>query len=561
MPIDISALPDYPALKQIQEALWGHGETRGAAVMVGAGFSQNARLASNIGRRPPLWHHFEREMAGRLYPGSQAAHDPLKLAEEYKAALGQHALDGLIRKLVPDDQWTPGDLHERLLSLPWADVLTTNWDTLLERTELPNPDRTYEVVRTIADIARTRAPRIVKLHGSLPSHTPFIFTEEDFRRYPQRFAPFVNLAQQVLLENELCLFGFSGDDPTRAVTRGLKLHEAGVLTSAEASRLAEAVWSRREGEDGLPADLDLYPFVLLILPEPVTVDTAAVFDRCVVQPALRGQLSDVGLSGVQWAGSHPETSRYVLSDTDAVAIFDAAMAWRPIRDDDDDGLDLASRGDQDMDQAIGDCLSWGVLPRLSVGALDAERCGLWISRIESGQAPALLQTAHQLARLHPPATPRAVAAVRRGLASRNDNTAVFAVWAIHRFLLAQKAGNAEVPAVLRSDIATMCAFRRDGVLSQALWCARQLLLAGLFDGAERRQVIEGLAFLLTELRYDNWDEADPRTKSLSLHRAQCVLLAEALLAYGEEDPAVHAWIAEREADPFPEVRFASPQTD
>lgn len=213
MPIDVSTLPDYPAFKQIQEALWGHGETRGAAVMVGAGFSQNARLASGTGRKPPLWRTFEREMAERLYPGSKVAHDPLKLAEEYKAALGQHALDGLIRKLVPDEQWSPGHLHERLLSLPWADVLTTNWDTLLERTELPNPDRAYEIVRTLADIARTRAPRIVKLHGSLPSHTPFIFTEEDFRRYPQRFAPFVNLAQQVLLENELCLLGFSGDDP------------------------------------------------------------------------------------------------------------------------------------------------------------------------------------------------------------------------------------------------------------------------------------------------------------------------------------------------------------
>ena len=50
--------------------------------------------------------------------------------------------------------------------------------------------------------ARTRAPRIVKLHGTFPSLEPFIFTEEDFRSYPREFAPFVNLAQQVLLENE-----------------------------------------------------------------------------------------------------------------------------------------------------------------------------------------------------------------------------------------------------------------------------------------------------------------------------------------------------------------------
>jgi hypothetical protein len=47
----------------------------------------------------------------------------------------------------------------------------------------------------------------------MPSNRPFILTEEDFRAYPVKFAPFVNLAQQVLLENELCLLGFSGDDP------------------------------------------------------------------------------------------------------------------------------------------------------------------------------------------------------------------------------------------------------------------------------------------------------------------------------------------------------------
>lgn len=206
-------LPDYPAIRQIQESLWGRGEIRGAAVMVGAGFSRFSELDSDTGRMPPLWSTFQAEMAAQLYPGEQREFDALKLAEEYRAALGQHALDALIRKMVPDEQWSPGNLHKRLLSLPWADVLTTNWDTLLERTSLPDPDSRYEVVRTPSDIGRTRPPRIVKLHGSLPSHTPFIFTEEDFRTYPRKFAPFVNLAQQVLLENELCLLGFSGDDP------------------------------------------------------------------------------------------------------------------------------------------------------------------------------------------------------------------------------------------------------------------------------------------------------------------------------------------------------------
>jgi len=152
-------------------------------------------------------------MARQLGNASHNLSSPLRLAEEYRALLGQAALDALIRDFVPDTQWVPGDAHARLLELPWSDVLTTNWDTLLERTASDTTERSYEVVLTPTDIARTRSPRIVKLHGSLPSHTPFIFTEEDFRTYPRRFAPFVNLAQHVLLENELLLLGFSGDDP------------------------------------------------------------------------------------------------------------------------------------------------------------------------------------------------------------------------------------------------------------------------------------------------------------------------------------------------------------
>jgi hypothetical protein len=206
----VEDLPDYPALKQLLRALWSLGEGRGAAVMVGAGFSCTALRDAPDTPKPPLWPDFAKRMAMELGEGSSS--DPLKLAEEYHAELGQPALDTLIRTLVPDAVWRPGTLHEKLLGLPWADVLTTNWDTLLERGQPSDPSRTYELVLTPADIPRARAPRIVKLHGSLPSG-PFIFTAEDFRTYPRRYAPFVNLAQQVLLENDLCLIGFSGDDP------------------------------------------------------------------------------------------------------------------------------------------------------------------------------------------------------------------------------------------------------------------------------------------------------------------------------------------------------------
>ncbi len=244
--MNITDLPDFPAIRQIQGALWRTGETRGAAVMVGAGVSRSAELAADNSRVPPLWSDFTQVMEKQLYPSGGAPSDPLRLAEEYRAALGAPALEGLIFDLVRDTEWLPGLLHRKLLCLPWSDVLTTNWDTLLERAAAINTSQTYDTVRSVADIPRTRAPRIVKLHGSMPSNRPFIFTEEDYRAYPTTFAPLVNLTQQVLLENELCLIGFSGDDPNflkwsgwvrdqlGAATR--RIHLIGVLNISPARR-------------------------------------------------------------------------------------------------------------------------------------------------------------------------------------------------------------------------------------------------------------------------------------------------------------------------------------
>ena len=74
-------------------------------------------------------------------------------------------------------------------------------------------DRTFSVVRDMDEIPLAHKPRIVKLHGSLPAQFPLIFTEEDYRTYPTKFAPFVNTVQQAMMETVFCLIGFSGNDP------------------------------------------------------------------------------------------------------------------------------------------------------------------------------------------------------------------------------------------------------------------------------------------------------------------------------------------------------------
>ena len=195
---------------------------------------------------------------------------PARIATEYEAEFGRLALEDVIRTQVPDGDYEPGPLHEALLRLPWRDIFTTNYDTLLERTCVP--DRTYSAVVSENDLPQAVAPRIIKLHGSFDGKSRLISTEDDYRTYPKDFPVFVNTVQQSLIENVLVLVGFSGEDT---------------------NFLAWTGWIR----DNLGKDS---PSIYLIVPPDRNVSSIAVSNQRGVTPIF---LSDV--SGANALGQTP----------------------------------------------------------------------------------------------------------------------------------------------------------------------------------------------------------------------------------------------------------------
>ena len=212
------SIADQSHINRVRDALWQRS-VGGASVMIGSGFSRNALKARPDANDPPTWRDVAKAVYDKLYPQGgdsdlgTATSDFLRLAQEYEAAFGRGVLHSFLRELIRDDDFSPGKIHTRLLSLPWRDVFTTNWDTLLERSRISGAGRAYSVVQNMDEIPLANRPRIVKLHGSFPSDFPLIFTEEDYRTYPTKFAPFVNTVQQAMMETVFCLIGFSGDDP------------------------------------------------------------------------------------------------------------------------------------------------------------------------------------------------------------------------------------------------------------------------------------------------------------------------------------------------------------
>ena len=215
--------PEQSHINRIRDALWQR--RGGASIMVGAGISINAEKGRPDADEPPTWYDVTNALSDELYPqdasrirpNSDGAVSPAesftKLTQEYEAARGRSDLHRFLQNLVRDYDLKPADIHKRLLRLPWCDVFTTNWDTLLERTLSAVTERKYSIVRNKDEIPLAARPRIVKLHGSFPAHFPLICTEEDYRTYPRDFAPFVNTVQQSMMETVFCLIGFSGNDP------------------------------------------------------------------------------------------------------------------------------------------------------------------------------------------------------------------------------------------------------------------------------------------------------------------------------------------------------------
>lgn len=191
-------------LEEIAERLAaGH-----ATVMVGAGFSKNASDEF------PDWETLRLAFYKRLNDEKLKIDSTcMKLASLIDASFGRNELEMIIRDCIPDQKYNPSNVHLKLLKLAWVDVFTTNYDTLLERANNQIPLINYEKINSYEKILKSKSPRIIKLHGCINSKSKLIITEEDYNSYSENFPFFENTIRQSLLENIICLIGFSGDDP------------------------------------------------------------------------------------------------------------------------------------------------------------------------------------------------------------------------------------------------------------------------------------------------------------------------------------------------------------
>ena len=139
----------------------------------GAGFSKNAEKIAMTDKKFLDWNKLSDKFYEAVYgenkkPGKEY-NSSLRLAQEVEISLGRPKLEKIIKNAVPDMEYAPSQLYIRMLELPWKDIFTTNYDTLLERAAEKVTKRRYNVVVSQNDLINSAdATRIVKLHGSFP---------------------------------------------------------------------------------------------------------------------------------------------------------------------------------------------------------------------------------------------------------------------------------------------------------------------------------------------------------------------------------------------------------
>ena len=186
-------------IKEIQEA---SAQNR-LVVFVGAGASCDAGV--------PLWNGLVSQMAKVLPQEIQAKYDNLQLAQLVRETSDEKAYYASVRKHLLQNATCPNAIHDGILELDPACIITTNYDTLLEEAALKK-NQQFWVVSKDSDLPQNHGERLlVKMHGDLVNEN-IVLTENDYYDYSRNF-PLIRSYVVSQFASKVVLFvGFSLSD-------------------------------------------------------------------------------------------------------------------------------------------------------------------------------------------------------------------------------------------------------------------------------------------------------------------------------------------------------------
>lgn len=183
-------------------------------LFAGAGLSFNAPSKGGGANRMPGWNKLAEALLEQLEADTRDKWDVLKVADYYETAFGRKALIDKVMEAVRDEQHVPGRVHQCLAQLNLREIITTNYDTLIERA-FRSLYVTPQVVVEGRDLVRRRQPpRIIKMNGCFERNPGnIVVTGNDFLSHSQRDPLIEVFVTKSFVVSQVLFIGFSLNDP------------------------------------------------------------------------------------------------------------------------------------------------------------------------------------------------------------------------------------------------------------------------------------------------------------------------------------------------------------
>lgn len=175
------------------------------AIFIGAGISKSSESTT---LSLPSWTQLIDEL--KIDLGLQDENDFLKIAQLYFLQFGEYVYYEKLKGYFPDNI-EPSIIHKLLFELNPQYIITTNWDTILEKTIEDNA-YIYDTISSDKDLVKsTLQKKLIKMHGDFKQHN-IVFKEDDYLNYQYNFPLIENYIKSILSTHTVLFLGYSYND-------------------------------------------------------------------------------------------------------------------------------------------------------------------------------------------------------------------------------------------------------------------------------------------------------------------------------------------------------------
>lgn len=174
-------------------------------IMVGSGVSRNSGI--------PMWKDLVNELKKDLPQSVEGEYDALKIAQLHQNTFGFRDSIERVKDILKCEKTVPNKIHEAIFKLNPCDIITTNYDCLLENYASNIIGNHYSLIRKDEDIPyASYNNHIIKMHGDFVDNN-VVLTENDYINYSQSFPLISSLVQSLIATKTILCVGYSFCDP------------------------------------------------------------------------------------------------------------------------------------------------------------------------------------------------------------------------------------------------------------------------------------------------------------------------------------------------------------